>query len=73
MAAYQLELELEEIYAPLKKLGKFKAESDGKAQTDTGNYRSVLIVTDSAVTAVLRQILTVSHTVSHTMHPRQCN
>ena len=57
MAAYQLELELEEIYAPLKKLGKFKAESDGKAQMDTGNYRSVLIVTDSAVTAVLRQIL----------------
>jgi len=57
MAAYQLELELEEIYAPLKKLGKFKAESDGKAKMDTGNYRSVLIVKDSAVTAVLKQIL----------------
>jgi len=57
MAAYQLELELEEIYAPLKELGEFKAESEGKVRMNTGNYRSVLIVKDSAVTAVLKQIL----------------
>lgn len=57
MAAYQLKLELEEIYAPLKNLGEFKAESDGEAPMGTGNYRSVLIVKDSAVTAVLKQIL----------------
>ena len=48
---------VEEIYSPLKTLGTFRAESDGEARMDTGNFRSVLIVTDRAVTSILRQIL----------------
>ena len=49
--------ELKKIYAPLLKLGKFKAESDGDGGMTTGNQRTVLIVKDSGVKEVLKQIL----------------
>lgn len=49
--------QLEEIYAPLRSLGRFKAESDGEGRMGTGNQRTVLIVKDSNVKTVLKQIL----------------
>ena len=49
--------ELKKIYAPLLKLGEFEAESDGEGGMITGNQRTVLIVKDSGVKKVLKQIL----------------
>ena len=53
----ELKKKLDEIYSPLLKLDKFKAESDGEGPMVTGNQRSVLIVKDSNVKKVLKQIL----------------
>ena len=53
----ELKKKLEEIYAPLQSLGRFKAESDGEGRMLTGNQRTVLIVKDSNVKEVLKQIL----------------
>lgn len=53
----KLKEKLEEIYSPLLKLDKFKAESDGEGPMVTGNQRTVLIVKDSNVKKVLKQIL----------------
>lgn len=53
----ELKKKLKEIYSPLLKLNKFKAESDGEGRMNTGNQRTVLIVKDSNVKTVLKQIL----------------
>ena len=55
--AADLESTVKEVYSPLMKLGTFSAKSDGLARMDTGNFRSVLIITDSVVTSILKQIL----------------
>lgn len=57
VSAEKLKKKLEEIYAPLWRLGRFKAESDGEGRMLTGNQRTVLIVKDSNVKTVLKQIL----------------